>query len=81
MSPEVTAAIIGASVSVVTLIGTLAARYFGRRATSRDTQEALKGQGMQSVAARAGSAIEVEPRARLGAWADGGCRSSYCASV
>lgn len=47
MSPEVTAAIIAASVSFLTLIGTLAAQYFGRRATSRDTQEALKEQGKQ----------------------------------
>ena len=42
MSPEVTAAIIAASVSVLTLIGTLAAQYFGRRATSRDTQEDIR---------------------------------------
>ena len=42
MSPQVTAAIIAASVSFLTLIGTLAAQYFGRRATSRDTQKALE---------------------------------------
>jgi uncharacterized protein YjbI with pentapeptide repeats len=47
MSPEVIAAIIAASVSVLTLIGTLAAQYFGRRATSRDTQEALEEQRKQ----------------------------------
>jgi uncharacterized protein YjbI with pentapeptide repeats len=47
MSPEVTAAIIAASVSFLTLIGTLAAQYFGRRATSRDTQQALEEQGKQ----------------------------------
>ena len=47
MSPQVVAAIIAASVSVLTLIGTLAAQYFGRRATSRDTQEALKEQRKQ----------------------------------
>jgi len=47
MSPEVAAAIIAASVSVLTLIGTLASQYFGRRATSRDTQEALKEQRAQ----------------------------------
>ena len=41
MSPEVTAAIIAASVSFLTLIGTLAAQYFGRRATSRDTEKTL----------------------------------------
>src|SRR5215469_3139230 len=47
MSPEVTSAIIAASVSGLTLIGTLAAQYVGRRATSRDTQRALEGQRMQ----------------------------------
>jgi len=47
MSPEVTAAIIAASVSGLTLIGTLAAQYFGRRATSRDTQQALEEQRKQ----------------------------------
>src|SRR6202050_1057565 len=47
MSPEFTAAIIAASVSFLTLIGTLAAQYFGRRATSRDTREALKEQRKQ----------------------------------
>ena len=47
MSSEVVAAIIAASVSVLTLIGTLAAQYFGRRATSRDTQKALEEQRKQ----------------------------------
>jgi hypothetical protein len=47
MSPQVAAAIIAASVSFLTLIGTLAAQYFGRRATSRDTQRALEEQGKQ----------------------------------
>ena len=47
MSPEVTAAIIAGSVGVLTLIGTLAAQYFGRRATSRDTLEALEEQRKQ----------------------------------
>ena len=44
MSPQVVAAITAASVGVLTLIGTLAAQYFGRRATSRDTQRALEEQ-------------------------------------
>jgi hypothetical protein len=44
MNPEVVAAII---VGVLTLVGTLAAQYFGRRATSRDTQEALQEQRKQ----------------------------------
>ena len=47
MSPEVTAAIIAASVGVLTLIGTLAAQYFGRRATSRDTQKTFAEQHKQ----------------------------------
>ena len=47
MNPEVTAAIIAASVSVLTLIGTLAAQYFGRRATRRDMQGALEEQRKQ----------------------------------
>src|ERR1700761_8721946 len=47
MSPEVAAAIIAASVSLLTLLGTLAAQYFGRRATSRDTQKALEEQREQ----------------------------------
>ena len=42
MSPEVTAAIIAASVSFLTLIWTLAAQYFGRRATSRDAEKTLE---------------------------------------
>ena len=47
MSPQVVAAIIAASVSFLTLIGTLAARYFGRRATSRDTQKTFAEQREQ----------------------------------
>ena len=45
MNPQVVAATIAASVSVFTLIGTLAAQYFGRRATSRDTEKTLGEQG------------------------------------
>jgi uncharacterized protein YjbI with pentapeptide repeats len=44
MSPQVVAAIIAGA---LTVIGTLAAQYFGRRATSRDTQKALEEQGKQ----------------------------------
>src|SRR6267378_1103729 len=47
MSPEVTAAIIAASVGVLTLIATVITQYLGRRATSRDTQQALKEQREQ----------------------------------
>jgi hypothetical protein len=42
MNSQVTAAIIAAGVSALTLIGTLAAQYFGRRATSRDLEEQRK---------------------------------------
>src|SRR5215831_10060505 len=45
MKPEVVAAIIAASVSLLTLIGTLAAQYFGRLATNRDTERTLRAQG------------------------------------
>jgi uncharacterized protein YjbI with pentapeptide repeats len=47
MSPQIIAAIIAAAVSFITLIGSLAAQYFGRRATSRDTERALEEQGRQ----------------------------------
>jgi uncharacterized protein YjbI with pentapeptide repeats len=47
MSSEVTAAVIAAGVSFLTLIGTLAAQYFGRRATKQDTEEAFKEQREQ----------------------------------
>ena len=41
VDPQVVAAVIAASVSFLTLIGTLAAQYLGRRATSRDTGKTL----------------------------------------
>jgi uncharacterized protein YjbI with pentapeptide repeats len=47
MNAQVVAAIIAASVSVLTLIGTLAAQYLGRRATSRDTERTLTEQSKQ----------------------------------
>ena len=47
MNPQVVAAIIAASVSALTLVGTLAAQYFGRRATSRDTEKSFEEQGKQ----------------------------------
>src|SRR5262249_62053236 len=47
MSPAITSAIIAAGVSLLTLIGTLVAQYLGRRATSRDTQQALEEQRKQ----------------------------------
>ena len=47
MDPTVVAAIIAAAVSALTLVGTLAAQYLGRRATSRDTEETLERQREQ----------------------------------
>jgi hypothetical protein len=47
MSPQVTAAIIAASVGVLTVIATVAVQISGRRATSRDTQKALEEQRKQ----------------------------------
>ena len=47
MDPTVVAAVIAAAVSVLTLVGTLAAQYLGRRATSRDTRETLDQQREQ----------------------------------
>jgi len=47
MNPAVEAAIIAGSVGIATLIGTLATQYFGRRATSRDTERTLRAQGDQ----------------------------------
>jgi uncharacterized protein YjbI with pentapeptide repeats len=44
MDPQVVAAIIAGA---LTVIGTLAAQYFGRRATSRDTEKTLDEQGKQ----------------------------------
>jgi hypothetical protein len=45
MSPQVEAAIIAASVGMVTLIATVITQYLGRRATSRDTERTLAEQG------------------------------------
>lgn len=44
MDPAVVAAWIAAGVSVLTLLGTLAAQYFGRRATKGDTEKAFAEQ-------------------------------------
>src|SRR5271155_5156122 len=49
MNPEVTAAIIAASVSFLTLIGTLAAQYFGRRATSRQLDRTFSEQRTRTL--------------------------------
>jgi uncharacterized protein YjbI with pentapeptide repeats len=47
MNPQVVAAVIAASVSFLTLIGTLIAQYLGRRATKRDTETTLAQQSEQ----------------------------------
>jgi hypothetical protein len=47
MNPAVIAAIIAASVSVLTLIGTLVAQFYGIRKTSSDTEKTLKSQSEQ----------------------------------
>jgi uncharacterized protein YjbI with pentapeptide repeats len=48
MNPTVVAAIIAAAVSFLTLIGTLAAQYFGRRATSQQLERTLAEQRTQT---------------------------------
>jgi hypothetical protein len=47
MDPTVIAASIAAGVSVLTLVGTLAAQYLGRRATARDAETAFAQQRAQ----------------------------------
>lgn len=44
MDPQLVAALIAAGVGILTLIGTLAAQYFGRRATRRETKETFSEQ-------------------------------------
>jgi uncharacterized protein YjbI with pentapeptide repeats len=58
MSPEVIAAIIAASVSFLTLIGTLAAQYFGRRATSKQLDRTFAEQRIQTLNERFATAAE-----------------------
>ena len=58
MNPEVTAAVIAASVSFLTLIGTLAAQYFGRRATSKQLDRTLAEQRTRTLNERFATAAE-----------------------
>jgi hypothetical protein len=58
MNPAVTAAIIAASVSVLTLIGTLAAQYLGRRATSKQLDRTLAEQRTRTLNERFATAAE-----------------------
>ena len=56
MSPQVTAAIIAASVSFLTLIGTLVAQIVGRRATSKQLDRTFTEQRRQTLNERFGTA-------------------------
>jgi len=58
MSPEVTAAIIAASVSFLTLIGTLAAQLLGRRATSKQLDKTLTERRTRTLNERFATAAE-----------------------
>src|ERR1700739_2650634 len=58
MNPEVVAAIIAASISFLTLIGTLAAQYFGRRATSKQLDKTLAEQRTRTLNERFTTAAE-----------------------
>src|SRR5215472_15488249 len=58
MNLEVTAAIIAASVSVLTLIGTLAAQFFGRRATSKQLDRTLGEQRTRTLNERFATAAD-----------------------
>jgi hypothetical protein len=49
MAPQVTAAWIAASAAVLTLIGTLAAQIYGRRATSRELERTLAEQRTRTL--------------------------------
>lgn len=49
MSKQIVAPIIAAVVSCIMLIGTLAAQHFGRRATGKDTERALKNSAVNSA--------------------------------
>src|SRR5262245_16345958 len=70
MNPAVVAAIIAASVSVLTLIGTLAAQYFGRRATSKELDRTVAEQRARMLNERFATAadrlgIDKPPAVRL----------------
>jgi len=58
MNPEVAAAIIAACVGLLTLIGTLAAQYFGHRATSRQLDRTLDEQITRTMNERFATAAE-----------------------
>lgn len=49
MNSQVVAAVIAASVSFLTLVGTLAAQYFGRRATSKQLDRTLAEQRTRTL--------------------------------
>ena len=49
MNTQVVAAVIAASISFLTLVGTLAAQYFGRRATSKQLDRTLAEQRARTL--------------------------------
>ena len=58
MNPAVVAAIIAAGVSVLTLIGTLTAQYYGRRATSKELDRTLAEQRTRTLNERFATAAD-----------------------
>jgi uncharacterized protein YjbI with pentapeptide repeats len=83
MNPTVVAAVIAASVSGLTLIGTLAAQYFGRRATSRELDRTLGEQRTRTLNERFSTAADKlgsdkPPAVRLaGVYAMGGLADDW----
>src|SRR5690349_12064093 len=59
MSPEVIAAVIAASVSFLTLVGTLVAQYLSHRATSRQLDRTLAEQHTRALNERFATAAEL----------------------
>jgi hypothetical protein len=53
MSPAVTAAIIAAGVSFLTLVGSLVTQFYGIRRTSRDTEKTIASNNEQLEASLA----------------------------
>src|SRR5215467_13769358 len=58
MNSAVVAAVIAAGVSVLTLIGTLTAQYFGRRATSKELDRTLADQRTRTLNERFATAAD-----------------------
>ena len=58
MSPEVIAAVIAASISFLTLIGTLAVQFYGFQVTTRNTADTLKQQSIRTLNERFATAAD-----------------------